>query len=490
MRPEKAAGRNARERRRCTGAAMDAALHLLNAFPPLDSKSHGHALSSSRGHHMAASPSPRGQESASRGPQTQDMSRSVLPRFSHMLVFVTGPCTEGPGSVPLNALDGKPRPRDSHAQSSAAKCFSQMAASASDLSTAVDVLALGCLAVNAPMLSRVCDTTGGAFMIHEELTAHAGKSLAASLQRRVGLNGVLDIHCSPGLEVTRITGPCVAVNRGPKGALMRMRGSGWSGRLGSHAQEVRSICRGQTFAITLDVTKPLQGQYAFVQVICGWTTREGTQVQRVMTKRLRLTDSVSTHLRAVDVPCAALLLAKGIVGRGRELRAASDGAVRASLRQALAKHIRHVAEQTGQKLPGSRRWFGGGQKQTWKLPAGLQYFAEALFQLQRGPMLGASITHEDTRAFLASTFIGVPLDCGLAMLAPVLYLWNGEGRQFERVFPSDMALRPDSVAVLDCGTQLFIWLGHQTANAARVPCFRGTDSSTEDRQCKADLLEC
>lgn len=41
-----------------------------------------------------------------------------------------------------------------------------------------------------------------------------------------------------------------------------------------------------------------------------------------------------------------------------------------------AKHMRHVAEQTGQKLPGSRRWFGGGQKPAWKLPASLQYFAE------------------------------------------------------------------------------------------------------------------
>lgn len=75
------------------------------------------------------------------------------------------------------------------------------------------------------------------------------------------------------------------------------------------------------------------------QVICGWTTREGTQVQRVVTKRLRLTTSLSMHLKALDVPCAALLIAKGIVGRGRELRAASDGAVRASLRQALGEQF-------------------------------------------------------------------------------------------------------------------------------------------------------
>lgn len=69
--------------------------------------------------------------------------------------------------MPLNALDGTPRPRDSHAQNSAAKFFSHMAASSWDSGTAVDVLAVGCLAVNAPMLSRVCDMTGGAFMIHE-----------------------------------------------------------------------------------------------------------------------------------------------------------------------------------------------------------------------------------------------------------------------------------------------------------------------------------
>lgn len=71
-------------------------------------------------------------------------------------------------------------------------------------------------------------------------------------------------------------------------------------------------------------------------------------------------------------------------------------------------------------------------------------------------MLGASLTHEDTRAFLSSTFIGAPLDCGLAMLAPMLYLWNAELRTFKSVLASDMALRPGQHADL-CSFNGLTW---------------------------------
>ena len=71
------------------------------------------------------------------------------------------------------------------------------------------------------------------------------------------------------------------------------------------------------------------------QVVVGWTARNGTQVQRVATRRLRVTSSMQTHLQSLDVPLTALLLAKGVVGRALELQAASDGAVRTSLCQAL-----------------------------------------------------------------------------------------------------------------------------------------------------------
>ena len=65
---------------------------------------------------------------------------------------------------------------------------------------------------------------------------------------------------------------------------------------------------------------------------------------------------------------------------------------------------------------------------------------QALYQLQRGPMLGASRWHPDERALLHGLFLNAAPAVALRMLAPVLYLLDRASGQFTEVMPADIAL--------------------------------------------------
>ena len=74
---------------------------------------------------------------------------------------------QGPGFVPLGGLDGSPHPRDSHLRRQASDFFLRLGQRACEAGTAIDAFAVGHLSVNAPLLSRLCDATGGALTLHE-----------------------------------------------------------------------------------------------------------------------------------------------------------------------------------------------------------------------------------------------------------------------------------------------------------------------------------
>ena len=141
-----------------------------------------------------------------------------------------------------------------------------------------------------------------------------------------------------------------------------------------------------------------------------------------------------------------------------------------------------------------------------------QHLLQALYHLQRGPMLGSAANHPDERALLHMLFLNAAPPGALKMLAPALHLLDRASGQFNAVIPADIALwsgelfknlsglRPcwvgstsqgngvssfgsqltlvgilgqtsdhallsDSAAILDHGSHIFIWLGREVAAA-------------------------
>ena len=65
---------------------------------------------------------------------------------------------------------------------------------------------------------------------------------------------------------------------------------------------------------------------------------------------------------------------------------------------------------------------------------------QALYQLQRGPMLGQIAGHPDERALLQSTFLASAGLVALRMLLPQLFVFNASTGAFEATPAVDLAL--------------------------------------------------
>ncbi|KAF6264868.1 hypothetical protein COO60DRAFT_1180617 [Scenedesmus sp. NREL 46B-D3] len=150
--------------------------------------------------------------------------------------------------------------------------------------------------------------------------------------------------------------------------------------------------------------------------------------------------------------------------------------------------LAHVAQRLGHAHVSRRGWFGS--QQVWQLPDDLIPLALSLYQLQRSPLLdpaalepdpsdlalqqqmgsSSSLNNSSSRSgagslmygswrLLVQQFIQTPPGAALRMVAPWLYVYDASSGQFEVLPPLNLALEPDALAVLDCGSELLIYVG-------------------------------
>lgn len=80
--------------------------------------------------------------------------------------------------------------------------------------------------------------------------------------RRQGTEGFLDIHTSTGLKVTHVMGPVTPLDRTKLSSNSMQRHN----KPTMNASNMVSVETGQAIAVGLEVTRDLEGEYAFMQV--------------------------------------------------------------------------------------------------------------------------------------------------------------------------------------------------------------------------------
>ena len=80
--------------------------------------------------------------------------------------------------------------------------------------------------------------------------------------RRQGIEGFLDVHTSTGLRVTHMTGPINPLDRSNLSSNSMQRHN----KPTMNACQMVSVETGQAVALGLEVTRDLEGEYAFIQV--------------------------------------------------------------------------------------------------------------------------------------------------------------------------------------------------------------------------------
>lgn len=132
----------------------------------------------------------------------------------------------------------------------------------------------------------------------------------------------------------------------------------------------------------------------------------------------------------------------------------------------------------------------GSCVQVWQLPDELIPLALSFYQLQRGPLISSAAAaaaddewHSSSGSGTTSTSSGTDgaaavselmagswrvlvqqfMQCSpstaLRMVAPWLYVYDAASSQFDVLPPLNLALEPDALAVLDCGSEVIIYVG-------------------------------
>jgi len=91
----------------------------------------------------------------------------------------------------------------------------------------------------------------------------SGAGLASALQRRQGVEGFMDVHTSTGLGVTHVTGPITPLNRANLSSNSMQRHN----KPTMNACELVSVETGHSIAVGLDITRDVQVEYLYMQVI-------------------------------------------------------------------------------------------------------------------------------------------------------------------------------------------------------------------------------
>lgn len=189
----------------------------------------------------------------------------------------------------------------------------------------------------------------------------------------------------------------------------------------------------------------------YVQFVLWFATSAGARVARCMTRRLPTTGSQRAYLRAVDGSVAAILAAKkGALDAQSSAVGPSEAVDRLEARMIdVAEVFSPTPEDAEATLLHA-------------FPEELSSFAEAMYHMLRGPMLGRMLGHEDERAVARAHFLAAGASVADCMLVPRLFVWRG-GQDFEAIPPADLALRDADALFLDHGTTMFGWIGYGVA---------------------------
>ncbi|GLI63399.1 hypothetical protein VaNZ11_006360, partial [Volvox africanus] len=374
-----------RERARCLGSAVEAALRLIAAHASLDLTRH-HNLYSSR-----------------------------------VIVLAGGPATRGPGAVPLELLDQavpeKGRASDNRAVAASLDVGVALGDMASKIGVAVDILTSISTGVNAKLLTAITHGSGGEFMPHPPphhppphlapssstpgmppaqspqsqpptqsppfppqqqphqrqggevndshqqeqavaatTTSGSGsggfigpllsRQLTASLTRRFGLEGRLDCYCSEGLRLVQWFGPLDTIQvelevGGPAAAATTAAPTGTSAAAAAAAAVV---------AATAAAARPLSssatvGPYRLSPVACGVVAVESG---RCASLRLEVTRDLD------DVPSLFLQVAFHFVNPLSRQRVVRVVTRRLAVVESRGEYLRTVNPTAAAALLGKR----------------------------------------------------------------------------------------------------------------------------------------
>lgn len=382
---------------------------------------------------------------------------------ARVMLFVGGPCSQGPGQVVNDDLKQPIRSHhDIHKDNAkymkkAIKHYEALAVRAATNGHCVDIYSCALDQTGLMEMKQCCNSTGGHMVMGDSFNSSLFKQ---TFQRvfvkdqnnalKMAFNGTLEVKCSRELKVQGGIGSCVSLN--VKSPLVSDTEIG----MGNTVQwKMCTFTPSTTIALFFEVVNqhsaPIpQGGRGCIQFITQYQHSSSQRRIRVTTIARNWADAAVNiqHISAgFDQEAAAVLMARMAV-----YRAESDDSP--DVLRWVDRMLIRLCQKFGE--------YNKDDPNSFRLSENFSLYPQFMYHLRRSQFLQVFNNSPDETSFYRHMLMREDLTQSLIMIQPILYSYSFSGPP-EPVLLDTSSIQPDRILLMDTFFQILIFHGETIA---------------------------
>ncbi|KAG9430916.1 protein transport protein Sec23A isoform X1 [Apis florea] len=382
---------------------------------------------------------------------------------ARIMLFVGGPCSQGPGQVvtddlrqPIRSHHDIQKDNAKHMKK-ATKHYDSLASRAATNGHIIDIYSCALDQTGLLEMRQCCNSTGGHMLMGDSFNSSLFKQ---TFQRvfakdhkgdlKMAFNATLEVKTSREIKVSGAIGPCVSL--GVKGSSVGEQEVG----LGGTCQwKFCSLTPSTTTALFFEVvnqhTAPIpQGGRGCIQFITQYQHSSGQRRIRVTTIARNWADASTSlhHISAgFDQEAAAVLMSRLAV-----FRAESDDGP--DVLRWVDRMLIRLCQKFGE--------YTKDDPNSFRLAENFSLYPQFMYHLRRSQFLQVFNNSPDETSFYRHMLMREDLTNSLIMVQPILYSYGFSGPP-EPVLLDTSSIQPDRILLMDTFFQILIFHGETIA---------------------------
>eukprot|EP00794_Sanderia_malayensis_P019977 gene19977-21935_t len=378
---------------------------------------------------------------------------------ARIMLFVGGPCTQGPGMIIDHELKNVMRSHhdiekdNTPFMKKATRHYEALAARVSENGHTVDLFACNLDQTGAHEMRNCTNFTGGYMFMGDAFNTALFKQTFQSVfakdtkgEFKMAFGSQIEVKTSKELKISGCIGPCVSMKKGGANISETEIGVG-----GTSAWKLCGVDQGTTLAVFFDVanqhTAPIpQGGRGCIQFITQYQHSSGQRRVRVTTCARNWVDAANMHHIpfGYDQEASAVLMSRVAVHRCE-----------------VEDNVQDVLRWLDRMLIRLVQKFGVYNKDdasSFRLAENFSLYPQFMFHLRRSQFLQYFNNSPDETAFYRHCLNKEDVTNSLIMIQPILYSYSFHGPP-EPVLLDSSSIMPDKILLLDTFFLILIYHG-------------------------------
>uniref|UniRef100_A0A8D0HNU1 Protein transport protein SEC23 n=1 Tax=Sphenodon punctatus TaxID=8508 RepID=A0A8D0HNU1_SPHPU len=382
---------------------------------------------------------------------------------AHILMFIGGPPTQGPGMVvgdelklPIRSWHDIEKDNAKYVKK-ATKHYEALANRAATNGHVIDIYA--CALDQTGLLEMKCcpNYTGGYMVMGDSFNTSLFKQTFQRVftkdmqgQFKMGFGGTLEIKTSREIKISGAIGPCVSLNS--KGPCVSENEIGTGGTC---QWKICGLNPNTTLALYFEVVNqhnaPIpQGGRGAIQFVTQYQHSSGQRRIRITTVARNWADAqtqIQNIAASFDQEAAAILMARLAVYRA-ETEEGPD------VLRWLDRQLIRLCQKFGE--------YHKDDPSSFRFSETFSLYPQFMFHLRRSPFLQVFNNSPDESSYYRHHFMRQDLTQSLIMVQPILYAYSFSGPP-EPVLLDSSSILPDRILLMDTFFQILIYHGETIA---------------------------